>query len=51
MSKNSSKQLVEQVQSWVSWVTAIGRRKQNNPNKYEKKAAFEGKKEYISKKS
>jgi len=51
MSKNSSKQLVEQVQSWVSWIAAVGRRNQNNPKKYEKKVAYESKKEYVSKKS
>lgn len=51
MSRNSSKQLTEQVQSWVSWIAAVGRRNQNNPNKYVKKVAPEGKKEYFKKKS
>jgi len=50
MSKNSSKQLVEQVQSWVSWIAAVGKRNQNNPKKYEKKVAYEGKKEYVNQK-
>ena len=40
MSKNSSKQLVEQVQSWISWITAVGRRNQNNPKKYENKNTY-----------
>jgi hypothetical protein len=33
MSKTSSKQRVEQVKEWVSWITAVSKRKDKNIKK------------------
>jgi len=40
MSKNSSKQLVEQLQGWISWITAASRKGQNQPKKYDNKKTY-----------
>jgi hypothetical protein len=51
MSKVSTKQRVEQLKDWFSWLGAVSRRNGNTPKKVKEKVAYEGKKEYFKRKS
>jgi len=46
MSKNSSKQLVEQIQGWAKWLASFSRRNEASPKKYEKSSNYKGNKPY-----